>query len=105
MENQKVIIISNGRTTDIMVNGRLYGDGVAKVEFVHDHKDKPNNARLLIKKKMDEAEMLKKLCQPIIDWLKKNHNPYTQVQVSIDSIEMVQKTRVIPIGDQIGDEE
>ena len=48
MENQKVIIISNGRTTDIMVNGRLYGDGVVKVEFVHDHKDKLNNARLLI---------------------------------------------------------
>ncbi len=56
-------------------------------------------------KKMDEAKMLKKLCQPIIDWLKKNHDPYTQVQVSIDSIEMVQKIMGIPIGDQIGDEE
>lgn len=48
-------------------------------------------------KKMDEAEMLKKLCQPIINWLEKDHDPYTQVQVSIDSIEMVQKTIGIPI--------
>lgn len=49
--------------------------------------------------------MLKKSCQPIIDWLEKNHDPYTQVQVSIDSIEMVQKTMGIPIGYQSGDEE
>jgi hypothetical protein len=54
---------------------------------------------------MDEAEMLKKSCQPIIDWLEKNHDPYTQVQVSIDSIEIVQKTMGIPIGYQSGDEE
>ena len=48
MSNDRIIIASNGKTTDIMINGRVYGDGVVKIEFVHDHKDGINDARLLI---------------------------------------------------------
>nr|DAF36734.1 MAG TPA: hypothetical protein [Caudoviricetes sp.] len=25
---------------------------------------------------MSEAEQLEKLCQPVVDWLKKNHDPH-----------------------------
>ena len=48
MENQKIIIVSNGKITNAMVNGKVYGEGVIKVEFVHDHKDSINDARLCI---------------------------------------------------------
>lgn len=48
MKNQNIIIASNGRITYVMVDGKVYGDHVVKVEFVHDHKDKPNDAKLLI---------------------------------------------------------
>lgn len=36
MSNDRIIIASCGHNTQIMVNGKLYGDGVAKVEFSHD---------------------------------------------------------------------
>lgn len=49
MKNQNIIIASSGKVTYAMVNGKVYGDHVVKVEFIHDHKDKkPNDARLLI---------------------------------------------------------
>ncbi len=48
MKNQNIIIASSGKVTYVMVNGKVYGDHVVKVEFIHDHKDKPNDARLLI---------------------------------------------------------
>ena len=47
MSNDKIIIVSNGHSTHIMVNGKLY-DHVSKVEFTHDH----------TKGKRDEAELL-----------------------------------------------
>lgn len=34
MGNKKIIIVSNGRTTEVMVDGKLY-DGVAAVKFMH----------------------------------------------------------------------
>lgn len=36
MSNDRIIIASCGHNTQIMVNGKLYGDGVTKVEFSHD---------------------------------------------------------------------
>jgi hypothetical protein len=48
MKNQNIIIASSGKVTYVMVNGKVYGDHVVKVEFIHDHKDKPNDARLLV---------------------------------------------------------
>lgn len=48
MKNQNIVIASNGKVTCAMVDGKVYGDHVVKVEFIHDHKDKPNDARLLI---------------------------------------------------------
>lgn len=33
----KIIIASNGHNTRIMINGKVYGDHVMKVEFVHDN--------------------------------------------------------------------
>lgn len=36
MSNDRIIIASCGHHTQIMVNGKLYGDGVVKVEFSHD---------------------------------------------------------------------
>ena len=40
---------------------------------------------------MEKVEELKALCQPIVKWLEKNHDPYTQVQITSDNIELVQK--------------
>ena len=48
MSNDKIIIVSNGHATHIMVNGKLY-DRVSKVEFTHDHtKGKRDEAKLLV---------------------------------------------------------
>ena len=49
------------------------------------------------KMKETETEMLEKLCQPIIEWLEKKHDPYTQVQITTDRIELVQKVVGIPL--------
>ena len=46
MKNQNIVIASNGKVTYVMVDGKVYGDHIVKVEFIHDHKDKPNDARL-----------------------------------------------------------
>ena len=48
MKNQNIIIASNGYTTCVMVDGKVYGDHVVKVEFVHDNKDKLSDVRLLV---------------------------------------------------------
>lgn len=48
MKNQNIIIASNGDTTCVMVDGKVYGDHVVKVEFVHDNKDKLSDVRLLV---------------------------------------------------------
>ncbi len=126
MSNQNIIIASNGVSTMVMVDGKLYGDHIVKAEFVHDHTEKPNAARLRVttdrlplevdtsdeerrafmkrveflselQKGEKEVEKLKALCQPIVEWLEKNHDPYTQVQITSDNIELVQKTVGIPL--------
>lgn len=48
MSNQNIIIASNGVSTVVMVDGKVYGDHIVKVEFVHDHTEKPNAAKLQI---------------------------------------------------------
>lgn len=35
VENQKIIIASNGKETHIMVNGKLYGNHITEVNFSH----------------------------------------------------------------------
>lgn len=124
MENQKIIIVSNGRITEVMVDGKIY-DGVAAVKFMHRGGELvdfemtgkpipmvdniPSNRMGFMKKieefskeqevdeKAKEAEKLKVLCQPIVEWLEKNYDPYTQVQITSDNIELVQKTVGIPL--------
>lgn len=130
MKNQNIVIASNGKVTYVMVDGKVYGDHVVKVEFIHDHKDKPNDARLLITtdcvplegdasdeerlafmkrvellselqgggvRRVSEAEQLEKLCQPVVDWLKKNHDPHTEVRISAEHIELVESVIGIPV--------
>ena len=48
MDNQNIIIASNGKVTYVMVDGKVYGDNVVKVEFSHDHTKKPNDAELRV---------------------------------------------------------
>lgn len=38
MNNQKIIIVSNGKNTSILVNGKLYGYHITKVSFSHKKK-------------------------------------------------------------------
>lgn len=35
---------------------------------------------------MSEAEELEKLCKPVVDWLKKNHDPHTELHITVDHI-------------------
>ena len=48
IKTEKTEITSNGGTTCVMVDGKVYGDHVVKVEFVHDNKDKLSDVRLLV---------------------------------------------------------
>lgn len=48
MSNQNIIIASDGVSTVVMVDGKVYGDHIVKVEFVHDHTEKPNAAKLRV---------------------------------------------------------
>lgn len=48
MEDKKIIIVSNGRTTHVMVDGKLYGDHIIEVKFLHKKK----------KRGRDDAELL-----------------------------------------------
>ena len=104
MKNQNIVIASNGKATYVMVDGKVYGDHVVKVEFIHDHKDKPNDARLLIttdcvplQGDASDEEQLEKLCQPVVDWLKKNHGPHTEVRISAEHIDLVESVIGIPV--------
>ena len=40
----KIIIASNGYSTRIMINGKVYGDHIVKVEFTHDTQSIPGGA-------------------------------------------------------------
>ena len=131
MEAKKIIIVSCGRTTDVMIDGELYF-GITAVSFSHKggkinelqltgdpipvvDNDPVHRAGFMQKiaefskspenhsqKGEKEVEKLKALCQPIVEWLEKNHDPYTQVQITSDNIELVQKTVGIPLKE--GDE-
>lgn len=46
---------------------------------------------------MSEAEELEKLCQPVVNWLKKNHDPHTEVHIAVDHIDLVVGVIVIPV--------
>ena len=46
---------------------------------------------------MSETEQLEKLCQPVVDWLKKNHDPHTEVRISAEHIEWVERVIGIPV--------
>lgn len=47
-KGDKVIIASDGHRTDIMINGKLYGDGILKVEFSHDNTGKYEEVKLIL---------------------------------------------------------
>lgn len=40
---------------------------------------------------------LEKLCLPLISYLKENHNPYTEIVIKMDSVEVKQNIDGIPI--------
>lgn len=46
---------------------------------------------------MSEAEQLEKLFQPVVNWLKKNHDPHTEVHITIDHIDLVVGAIGIPV--------
>lgn len=41
MERFKAVIVSNGRSTNLFYNGKLYGEGITGVEFSHVVPDNP----------------------------------------------------------------
>ncbi|WP_185967568.1 hypothetical protein [Clostridium sp. HBUAS56010] len=43
---------------------------------------------------MDKLEML---CQPLVEYLKENHNPHTEIVVTMDSIMVKQCAEGIPV--------
>lgn len=46
---------------------------------------------------MKEADKLTKLCEPLIEYLKENHDPYTAIHVSMDKVELSYVKLGIPI--------
>ena len=40
----KIIIASTGNNTDIMINGKIYGCHILKLEFTHDTQSRPGGA-------------------------------------------------------------
>jgi alkaline phosphatase len=46
---------------------------------------------------MSEAEELKELCQPVVDWLKKNHDPHTEVHITAEHIDLMESVIGIPV--------
>lgn len=46
---------------------------------------------------MSEAEELEKLCKPVVDWLKKNHDPHTEVHITVDHIDLMESVIGIPV--------
>jgi len=47
--------------------------------------------------KKADLEELKKLCEPVIEYIDKHHDPHTHVIVSLDSIRVVQDIARTPI--------
>ena len=77
LNNQKIIIVSNGKNTSILVNGKLYGDHITKVSFSHKKKKTgKDDVRLLFTSdtvpvpEMGEKEM-DNFIEVLKDYLKK----------------------------------
>ncbi|WP_337659236.1 hypothetical protein [Eisenbergiella tayi] len=68
----KVIIISDGYTTNLFVNGKLYGDHIIAIKYEH-HVDNPNGPCLAVTTdtlpicETGDSEKLKKLIDFISD--------------------------------------
>lgn len=48
-------------------------------------------------RRVSEAEQLEKLCKPVVDWLKKNHDPHTEVHITVDHIDLMESVIGIPV--------
>ena len=46
---------------------------------------------------MTEIEKLEKLCKPVVDWLKKNHDPHTELHITVDHIDLMESVIGIPV--------
>ena len=46
---------------------------------------------------MSEAEQLEKLCQPVVNWLKKNHDPHIEVHITAEHIDLMESMIGIPV--------
>ena len=44
-----------------------------------------------------KVEELQKLCEPLIEYIKKNYHPYTEIAVSMDFIKIRSENLSIPI--------
>ncbi|MGN1196820.1 MAG: hypothetical protein ACI4TA_04405 [Acetatifactor sp.] len=42
---------------------------------------------------------LSELCNPLVEFIKENYNPYTEIVVTMDSITVKQKAERIPVED------
>lgn len=52
---------------------------------------------MAIREEEEEMEELKQLCEPLVNYLTQNHDPHTQIIVSMDSI-LITKTEIgIPL--------
>lgn len=49
---------------------------------------------------------LRELCNPLVEFIKENYNPYTEIVVTMDSITVRQKVERIPVKEEVskGDE-
>ena len=48
---------------------------------------------MAIREEEEEMEELKQLCEPLVNYLTQNHDPHTQIIVSMDSI-LITKTEI-----------
>ena len=52
---------------------------------------------MAIREEEEQREELKQLCEPLVNYLTQNHDPHTQIIVSMDSI-LITKTEIgIPL--------
>lgn len=50
---------------------------------------------------MGKFNELKILCQPLVEFMKKNCNPYDHIVISKDSIKVVNETSSIPVKENV----
>ena len=46
---------------------------------------------------MSEAEELEKLCKPVVEWLKKNHDPHTEVHIPGEPRDLIESVIGLPV--------